>query len=703
MKKIKSLSAMTRILSLLLSFSLASQAAPAGNAAPAGITSPANILAPVAGTASFKCEYVAGLVNRYLASHLSINKFSTDISRRTLDNYLRSWDPGKMYFTQNDVDLFEKKFAETLPTMISKGDCSAIDLIYVVYGQRYGERAKVMDTLIDGKYDFTVDEYFVVDRKSRSYAKDERDMGDRWTKRIKYQLLQLRQVMKNPKEIITKLKKRYQLANRRQNEVTTEDVYGSFMKAFTQSLDPHSDYFSATELEEFRINTRLSLDGIGALLRSEDGVTSVQSLVPGGAAAKSGLIKVGDKIIAVGQKDGAPVDVIDMDLRDVVKLIRGPGGTLVRLTLRRLDKELKVAVTREKVQLADRAVTSEVYEMSSAAGEKVKNKTPTNFRVGVIDLPSFYIDFEARQAHNQNYRSSSRDMIAEIEKLKKAKVDVMVVDLRMNGGGALDEAVAIAGLFNGKGPVVQIKAAGEKPYVSDYSGPAVYDGPVLFLGDRQSASASEILLGAIQDTERGLIVGDPASFGKGTVQNLSDLDNNLGAIKVTISKFFRPSGASTQLKGVASDVVLPSLFDHFEVGERFYDYALPFEQIEAKPFVNFKMVRPYVEPIKAASSKRIAASAEFKKVQKYIDEYEKNKGERLRVSLQEKPKKKGEKDLAAVEEEEMTAKERSKDKLKRLKDDIYLQETLHIAADYVQRLQNQTKTPLTMRIVGLKN
>jgi carboxyl-terminal processing protease len=325
--------------------------------------------------------------------------------------------------------------------MIEQGDCSAIDLIFVVYSQRFAERNKAIEALIDRKFDFTVDEYFVVDRKSRSYALDDKDMEDRWYKRVKYQMLQLRQVMKNEQEMKTKLKKRYQLVNKRQTEVTTEDVYGSFMKAFTLSLDPHSDYYSPTELEEFRIATRLSLDGIGAMLRSEDGVTSVQSLVPGGAAQKSGKVKVGDKVVAVAQDKAPPVDVIDMDLRDVVKLIRGPGGSVVRLTIRRKDKELTVPITREKVQLEDRAVSSDSYQLSPTGKVSAKG----GYKVGVIDLPSFYIDFEGRQAHAANYRSSSRDMLTEILRLRAGGIDALLVDLRMNGGGALDEAIAIAG------------------------------------------------------------------------------------------------------------------------------------------------------------------------------------------------------------------------------------------------------------------
>ncbi len=646
----------------------------------------------------FKCQYVSSLVNRYLKTHLAINSFTPEISRRTLENFLRSWDPGKMFFTQADINLFEKKFADTLPQMIDKGDCSAIDLIFVVYSQRFAERNKALEALIDRKFNFSLEEYFIVDRKSRSYALDDKDMEDRWYKRIKYQMLQLRQVMKGEAEMKAKLKKRYQLVNKRQGEVTTEDVYGAFMKAFTLSLDPHSDYYSPTELEEFRIATRLSLDGIGAMLRSEDGITSVQSLVPGGAAQKSGLVKVGDKVVGVAQDKSPPVDVIDMDLRDVVKLIRGPGGSVVRLTIRRKDKEQSVPITREKVQLEDRAVSSESYQLAPTLKEVSKE----SLKIGVIDLPSFYIDFEGRQAHAADYRSSSRDMLTEMLKLRANGIDALLVDLRMNGGGALDEAIAIAGLFTGKSPIVQIKAAGEKPYVSDYTGPAAYDGPVVFMTDRQSASASEILVGAIQDTQRGLIVGDTRTFAKGTVQNLNDLDNNLGAIKVTFSKFFRPSGASTQLKGVASDIVLPSLFNSLEIGEEYYDYALPFEQIEGKPHPNFNLVNPFVEVLRSASSKRVGASKDFTLVKKHITEYEEGKAERLRVSLKEDPKNKAKNELLAAEEEEFSLKEVAggkKDKFKKLRNDIYLQEALYIASDYARSLKKQG--PVAMKIVGL--
>ena len=632
------------------------------------------------------CRDIKQMTQYYLRMHFSIHEFSGEISQRTVNNFIRLWDPGKVYFLKEDIDRFAKKSYQQLPKMLNKADCSLIDVIFAQYSKRFEERQSIIPKLIDTKHDFTKDEYMQIDRKALPYAKTQDEIYDRWRKRIKFQHLQLSKSLDDDKKIREKLHKRYELASKRHKDLDTEDVYGIFMDSFATALDPHTDYFSPSKLEEFRISTRLSLEGIGALLRSEDGVTSIQSLVPGGAAQKSGKLKVDDKIVAVAQGNGTPVDVIDMDLKDVVKLIRGPGGTEVRLSIRRGDRELVAPIIREKIQLADRAAKSNMY--SSRVELPGKDKT---YKVGVIDLPSFYMDFEGRQANKENFRSSSRDMRVEINKLKAQQVDGIIVDLRSNGGGSLDEAINVAGLFGGSGPVVQIKGSKTKPYINYYDRKAIYDGPLILLIDRQSASASEILAGAIKDYGRGLIVGDSHTFGKGTVQNLNDLDPKLGAIKVTISKFFRPSGESTQLRGVGSDIILPSISDYYEIGEKHYDYAIPWGEVKKAEHPQFNMVGPYVNQVKLASAGRLKNDKGFKEVKEAIEEYKKGKEERMRVSLKAPTKEEKAKDEKEAKDREEAESKMEKDAygnvIQKLDDDIFMQETIKIMTDYIRVLE----------------
>jgi carboxyl-terminal processing protease len=631
---------------------------------------------------ALNCQQVKQLTAVYFKMHFSQHTFDNELSKRTLDNFIKSWDPGKIYFLESDIQAFEKKYATELDDLIHKNQCGAIEDIVNVYSKRFQERQAKIGKLIDMKHDFTVDEYMTIDRKKLPWAKTTEEIEDRWRKRIKFSVKQMNDTVDDMKKTREKLKKRYKLALKRHNELTSDDVYSSFLNSFSSSLDPHSTYLAAEALEDFRIQTRLSLEGIGAVLRSEDGFTTIQSLVPGGAAARTKKVKVEDKIIAVAQSKEAPVDVIDMDLREVVKLIRGARGTEVRLTLVRQvgkeSKQLVVPIIREQIQLQDRAAKSFVHEVHM----KGKGKAKDVLRIGVIDLPSFYMDFEGRQNREDNFKSSSADMRREIVKLKKEKVDGIIVDLRSNGGGALDESITIAGLFFDSGPVVQIKDPRGSTYVQkDEDGKTYYDGPLVVMINRQSASASEIFAGAIQDYERGLIVGDDHTFGKGTVQNLNDIDE-LGAIKVTISKFYRPSGSSTQLKGVESDIQLTSLLHEYEIGEKHYDYALPWEKIKTSKYKKFNQVTPYLKTLAKRSTERVKNDKRYDDIREAIVEFKKGEDERARVSLKEKetkdPKKKSEDEEVAEEDEKHD-----------LQKDVHLQETLRIAGDYIQSLRKK--------------
>jgi len=632
------------------------------------------------------CSEVRQLTLLYFKMHFSHNEFNQELSKRSLDNFIKAWDPGKLYFFKADVDEFHAKYATKLNDMIHGNmDCSAIDEIMNRYTRRFEERHKHITSLIDAKHDFTVDEYLSVDRRQSEYPKDVEEVNERWRQRVKFQMMTLLTGVDSgdEKKARERLHKRYQLAVKRQNELTKDRVMGIFMNAFSTALDPHSSYMPADELEDFRIRTRLSLEGIGASLRSEDGFTVVASLVKGGAAEKGGLLKLNDKIIAVAQGDGEPVDVIDVDLQEVVKKIRGARGTIVNLTVLREEsnnsRKLVVPIARERIQLTEQQASSEVIEVdfSDSSGKASKIK------VGVLSLPSFYIDFEGRQKRLQDYRSSSNDTKREIENLKKQGISALIMDLRSNGGGSLEESINVAGLFFDKGPVVQVKAQnGEIETYHDRDPKTWYDGPLIVMINRHSASASEILAGAIQDYQRGIIVGDSHTFGKGTVQNLNDLAPKLGAVKVTVNQFYRASGSSTQLDGVEADIVLPSLVDQLEIGEKFYDYALPFEKIKAAPHKSFNQIAPYLAEIQKHSLEQLESSESFVEVRKEIEEFTKNKEQRSRVSLKISDAK-GTQEKEADEEEgaalaAMNAQESD------IKDDIFLQEAIKIAADYSQ-------------------
>ncbi|MBI2603646.1 MAG: carboxy terminal-processing peptidase [Deltaproteobacteria bacterium] len=652
------------------------------------------------------CKSVKLITTLYLQTHFSQHVLDETISERTLKNFITAWDPGKVVFLKSDVERFFADYKKRLPQMIAQSDCSALNDIFNIYSQRFEEGFKDIKPLIDLKHDFTLDEHMNIDRKSLAYVNDRKELKERWRTRIKFQHMQLKETIPDDKEIREKLYKRYDLQLKRHHEINSDEVYEIFLDSVATALDPHSDYFSPSQLEDFHISTRLSLEGIGALLRSEEGITRIHSLVPGGAAEKSGKIMVGDKIVAVAQGKETPVDVIDMDLREVVKLIRGPRGTEVRLTIRRDGSEFIAPIIREKIELKDRATKSvlhEVQEMKASpqgpllrGHEKTRHeKIAKTYKIGVIDLPSFYIDFEGRHAKKDDFRSSSRDIAKEIKKLEGQKADAIIVDLRSNGGGALDEAIDIAGLFLGPGPIVQVKKAQGNPYINTYSGKQIYQGPLILMINQQSASASEIMAAAIQDYERGLIVGGSHTFGKGTVQNVNDLDPKLGAIKVTISKFYRASGGSTQLKGVASDIVLPSIIEHYDIGEKFYDYALPWEMIKPVPHRNFNMIRGHLSALQLASAKRLKADEGFVKIQEAIKEYKEKEKERYLVDLKIKKKEKGketEKLEAELEEDE--------DVETKLSDDLHLQETLRIATDYVRLLKKEKLSDL--EIVSLK-
>ena len=484
--------------------------------------------------------------------HYEADVFTDELSERTLDNFIKSLDPGKMYFLADDVEKLKNAYGRRLDDLALASSCSALNAVLDLYGKRFVQWQPAIRKWIDSEHDFSLDENIEISRKKREFATHEGALDERWRLRVKYQLLNLKKTLGGVDEAREKLHKRYDLGKKYLSELDGMEIAYIFLNAFSTALDPHTSYYSAEDLEDFRIATSLSLEGIGAVLRSEYGITKVQKLMPGGPAKKSGLLKVKDQIIMVAQPGQDHVDMIDMKLRNVVKHIRGKSGTKVILTIVREEKDKtlrkEITLVRDKIEIKDGEAKAFTYPVE--VHEDPLNPKP--YLLGVIRLPSFYIDFSGRMKGKTGFKSSSADVRRLLGELKIQKIDALVVDLRYNSGGSLDEAVAMAGLFFDHGPVVQVEnTGGDKQVLADTDSATYYDGPLMVLINRHSASSSEIFAGAIQDYGRGIIVGDSHTFGKGTVQNVREVRNGeLGAIKVTISQFFRPAGSSTQLQGV---------------------------------------------------------------------------------------------------------------------------------------------------------
>ncbi|MFZ0791881.1 MAG: carboxy terminal-processing peptidase [Chromatiaceae bacterium] len=530
----------------------------------------------------------AVVINKVLERY-HYRKISLDdaFARVVLDNYLEALDPNRTFFLARDVDRFENG-ARRLDDNLRRGELDAAFDIFRVYRMRVDERVAYALRLLDQNFDFSRAEQYAFDRSKAPWAKDDAEINEIWRQRVKNDFLSLRIAGKNDAEIRERLRERYDGLARRIQQFTGEDVFQAFMSAFTESLEPHTSYMSPSTSENFDISMKLSLEGIGAVLRSDNEFTVIQRTIPGGPARDSGQVYSGDRIVGVAQGlDGLIEDVVGWRLQDVVDKIRGPKGSVVRLQL--LPKAAgsngrvrEVALVRNEIKLEDQAAKSFVIErMPNAPGLKV----------GVIELPAFYRDFEAESKGNSDFRSTTRDVRRLLKELVGQGVDGIVVDLRGNGGGSLAEATSLTGLFIDSGPVVQVKDAFGKVEIERDPEPGVaYSGPLAVLVDRDSASASEIFAGAIQDYGRGLVIGEP-TFGKGTVQTLVDLNryvpgdsNDLGRLRLTMAEFFRVSGGSTQLKGVEPDVSFPSGEGGGEHGERSLENPLPWARIDAADY-----------------------------------------------------------------------------------------------------------------------
>jgi carboxyl-terminal processing protease len=516
-------------------------------------------------------EVIARLENQ----HFRRQPINDALSAELLDNYLRALDPARLFLLQTDVDALQR-YRLTLDDTLRKGDLEPAFVIFRLYQQRLIERMEnvLLQLKKDELFDFSRDEYLELDRKDAAWPKSAAEADELWRLRLKGAALGLHLAGKERTEIVRQLEKRHRNQLNRVRQYTSDDAFQIYMNAITALYDPHTNYLSPRTSENFNINMSLKLEGIGAVLQMEDEFTRVARLVPAGPAAKQGELKPADRIVGVAQGvDGQFEDVIGWRLDDVVDLIRGPKGSVVRLEVipaeAKSDAERKViAITRNEVKLEEQSAQKRMMELYQG-GRTVK--------LGVIDIPTFYIDFEAKRRGDANYRSTTRDVKRLLDELLADGAEGIIIDLRDNGGGSLEEVNTLTGLFIDSGPIVQIKHSSArvfrdgKPRSTPY-----YDGPLVVMINRLSASASEIFAGAIQDYQRGLVVGSQ-SFGKGTVQSLVPLQ--YGELKLTESKFYRISGDSTQHRGIVPDIALPEIYDTEAVGESALDHALPWDRI----------------------------------------------------------------------------------------------------------------------------
>jgi len=612
---------------------------------------------------------VAYVTARLLAgSHYSRHKFDDEVSSKFLDRYLSALDPQHLHFLQSDLAEFDSYRTRLDDLTLARGDTSPAYVIFHRFYERLAQRVAYVEELLRTEsFHFDADERVTLNRRDLPYPQDLAEARRLWRDRLRFEYLQEKLNKEKPEEIVKILSRRAHRNLRMFADWTSSDVLQVYLTALAHVYDPHSDYFDRSQMENFAVGMNLSLEGIGAELTSPDGYCTIRKLVPGGPAARSGKLKEKDRIVAVAQADGPFVDVVDMNLSKVVQLIRGPKGTEVRLTIIPADADPSVRRTitlvRDEIKLEDQAAKARILDLPDAEGRTV--------RIGVIDLPSFYSTIDLTGAKDRaSHRSTVTDVARLLRKFNAEHVQGVILDLRRNGGGSLEEAVRLTGLFIKSGPVVQVRDADGNVTVDEDRDPAVlYEGPLVVLVSRLSASASEIVAAALQDYGRALIVGDAATHGKGTVQSLNPLrqfmlpssvvTNDPGTLKLTIRKFYRPNGASTQLKGVTPDIVLPSVASYStEMGESALENPLPWDTIEGVKFDRLNLVEPYRAELQQRALLRIAASKEFQYVREDIEQFKKLQADKT-VSLNEAQR------LKEKQEAEARQKARQQERLAR--------------------------------------
>ncbi len=579
---------------------------------------------------------IAQAVGRILQQvHYRQTPLDDTVSELFLQNYLDALDFNHLIFLQTDVDALRVKYAKNLDDLTLAGTVAPAHEIFALYLKRLGERQLFADQLCKEKYTFTADESFIPSRQKLPWPKDATEAETLWRQRIKFELLADRlskQINGKPaaqdEETLKVIGRRYSRLLKTMKEYDNSEIVEIYLTAMTRTYDPHSDYMSPAEATNFDINNiKLSLIGIGAVLTQEDGYTKIQRLMPGGPAARSKKLQANDRIVAVAQGEAEPVDVLDMKLGKVVDMIRGKKNTEVRLTIipgNSPDASTKkvISIIRDEVKLADQLAKARIIEHPKPGGGVE--------RLGVVNLPGFY-------------ENCSEDVETLIARLKKEKIDGLVLDLRRNGGGILPEAVELAGLFIKEGPIVQVKDSRRRTQIlSDENSKITYDGPLIVAVGHMSASASEIVAAALQDYGRALIVGEGSTHGKGTVQQLIPLNQTIaaglgqdsGKLKFTISKFYRANGGTTQHGGVASDVKLPSVLDYLDLGEAKLPRALPADSITPARYESLNRVKPHLAELNRLSTQRLSADRDYEYIRQDIDRVKKQQEDKS-VSLNE--------------------------------------------------------------------
>lgn len=660
----------------------------------AGATLCAQKLPPADGADQETAKLVTLMIPRF---HLNAQKIDDRVSSLLVDGFVKDLDPLKLYFLQSDIDEFAKHRG-TLDDEVKAGNVEFAYQVFDRFKQRLDRQIGVAQQLLIAEHDFTVQESLETDGKKNSWCQTEAELDERWRKRVKYDLVEARLDGEDLEAVRARLHKRYRNNRLVVDQYSRVEELEIYLTALAQCFDPHSTYMSPQSWEDFEIQMRLSLDGIGAELRGDDGFTIINGIVPGGAAADNGELRVNDKIVGVDKDgNGEIVDIYEMKLSDVVRLIRGPRGTTVRLQVKPADggENKVVTLTRKKIELKESEVKGELIDTQDRLGRPG--------RIGLISLPAFYRDFAGAQEGGE-FKSAAVDVAKVLAGFAKAepKVDAVVIDLRMNGGGALAEAIEISGQFIDRGPVVQVREpSGTVESLDDRDPGVTYGGPLVLLCNRLSASASEIFAGVIKDYHRGIIIGDTTTHGKGTVQNLMDVPPqqpfaifrrlDRGKLKLTIQQFYRVNGDSTQERGVMSDVILPSRVDHWDLGEAFLDNALAFGSVPAAKYSDNRIVTPeIVAALQEKSAQRVAGNEDFQKIQKAIQRDIARK-EKTEVSLNEAVLKTERERDEIVKKETATEEELLRDQPKSgdpiFPKQFYNDEVLNVTLDYVAALR----------------
>ncbi len=700
-----------KLLWILFAFATATQAAPFNTALEMPTLKPLQEQSQAA-------HISAEVLTRYHYKPVKLDDIS---SSKIFDNYLKSLDGQRIFFLQADIDQLANARTK-LDDAILNEDLTIPFAIFHLYQQRVVERTAYARSLLKKGFDFGKDESYQYTREKSPWAKSQDEINDLWRKRVKNDWLRLKLAGKDDESIVDTLDKRYANSLVSFAKIKNDDVFQGFMNAYTMTVDPHTNYFGIRASEDFDISMKLSLVGIGAVLQDKDEYTTIRELVTGGPAALSGKLKVGDRIVGVGQgQNGPTTEVMGWRIDDTVALIRGAEDSIVVLDVLPAEagadgKHKLIALTRKKISLEQQAAKKSIIE--------VKDGNATR-KIGVITLPVFYQDFSAHQKGDKNFKSATRDVTGLLEELKKDQVDSVLVDLRDNGGGSLDEAIELTGLFIDKGPVLQERdVQGDIKVDSDTNAGVVWNGSLGILINRGSASASEIFAAAIQDYGRGIIIGEQ-SFGKGTVQSVVDLDQlvkndqpKFGEIKMTVAQFFRINGGTTQLRGVTPDISLPSATDAANFGESSYDNALPWTKIKAAKFTPAGDLKALVPMLTVSHDARIGKDKDFqylmedvaelniqrKKNLISLSEVERRKEremQEVRLSSREKTSDAG-KELNsskndALQDDGLQSNERNLDSelamenVRKNSKDILLDESAHILSDEASLLKTDAK------------